>query len=110
VAAPDLLIFCPRELSSLRARRLRAQAALPDILWLSAGGAANGDRRGQHRVTGGSITLNGVVVVGPSRLTNRTEFVEVKVAGLPIESTLVVSLSGKPGDSFTMTISDSTAR
>jgi hypothetical protein len=70
----------------------------------------NGDRFGLHRATGGSITLNGTVVVDSSQLTTATEFLEVPLATLPVENTLSVTLSGDPDATVIITVQDGTAR
>ena len=71
---------------------------------------ANGDRNGQHRVATGTISLNDIVVVKASQLTGGVEFVDVTIGDLPVENTIIVSLTGDDDSTIIVTVSDSTLR
>jgi hypothetical protein len=70
----------------------------------------NGDRFGLHRATGGSITLNGSLVVDSSQLTTATEFLEVPLVTLPVQNSLSVTLSGDPDATVLISVQDGTVR
>lgn len=66
----------------------------------------NGDRLGQHRVTAGSVKVNGTEVVGAA-LNSGAEFVEVNLgAALPVRSVLEVALTGPAGASVVVSVEE----
>jgi hypothetical protein len=102
---------CPHCQNALRLRRIarQSQEELPVHRPLLIR-VVNGDRSGQNRLTSGSITFNDVVVLDASQLTSATEFVEITNPNLPVENTYVVSLTGDPGATILVKVSDSTVR
>jgi len=70
----------------------------------------NGDRKGQHRVATGTITLNGVVVLNASQLTSANAFVDITLSDLPVQNTIIVSMTGDDDSTITVTVWDSTVR
>lgn len=68
----------------------------------------NGDRLGQHRVTSGTIAVNGVPVVTPAQLGAATEFAEASFMSLlPEDNQVTLDLTGPPGSYVTVVIRDS---
>jgi hypothetical protein len=67
----------------------------------------NGDRLGQNRTSGGTITVNGTIVVTPSQLHDQVEFLEVALPGdLPDRNVLRVQLAGPSTVTVTIVVED----
>jgi hypothetical protein len=63
----------------------------------------NGNADGSDRVSSGSISLNGVQVVGPSDFNQRIARI-VKPVALAVENQLTVTLASKPGSFITVEV------
>jgi hypothetical protein len=68
----------------------------------------NGNRLGQNRTTGGTITLNGSILVAPTQLHEQIEFLELALpTSLPDESVVQVQLQGSSAE-IVIVIEDTT--
>ena len=70
----------------------------------------NGDRTGQKRVSGGSLTLNGVEIVSAGQLTDQVEYLTRTVSSVSSENRLVATITGAVDAELLVTVSDSTSR
>ena len=70
----------------------------------------NGDRLGQHRVTGASLRINNVEVLGPAEVNEKTEFTTIVLSELVTENHLTATLTGPPDATILVLIEDSTKR
>jgi hypothetical protein len=69
----------------------------------------NGDAFGRHRLTTGSIALNGVEVIGPSILNDQFEFGQATFSGsLSSLNELEIDANGPANSTVTVMVSDST--
>ena len=70
----------------------------------------NGDRSGQNRVSGASIRVNEVEVIGPQQVNVTTEFTDTVLTSLFVENRLTVTLTGPPDAIIIVLVEDSTQR
>ena len=70
----------------------------------------NGDRSGQNRVSGASIRVNEVEVIGPQQFNVTTEFTDTVLTSLFVENRLTVTLTGPPDAIIIVLVEDSTQR
>jgi hypothetical protein len=70
----------------------------------------NGDRQGNHRVTSGSIRVNGAEIISSSQLNATTEFVTTVLTSLPANNRVEAILTGDEGAIITLVVEDSTTR
>ena len=70
----------------------------------------NGDRTGQKRITGGSLSLDGVTIVADGQLTSQVEYLTRTVSALTSQNRLTGTLAGPADAEVTITVEDSTPR
>jgi alpha-tubulin suppressor-like RCC1 family protein len=68
----------------------------------------NGDANGDNRATSATISIDGVDVIGPSDFSKQVARID-RPASLANPSRIVVSIAGKPGSRFTLSIDASAA-
>jgi hypothetical protein len=91
--------------SNLRSFRLLEDSAAPFRLRV-----VNGDRFGQHRVTGATIRLNEVAVLEPRDLTDAMPFASVGLPPLAVQNHLTATLTGPADGTLLVLIEDGTKR
>lgn len=70
----------------------------------------NGDRAGNHRVTGASVTVNEVTVVETGDVTGSTEFASAVVPSLGVQNHLTATLTGPPDATLLVLVEDAIDR
>jgi hypothetical protein len=70
----------------------------------------NGDRLGQHRVTGATLRINNVEILGPDQVNEKTEFTTIVLSDLFTENHLTATLTGPPDATILVLVEDSTKR
>lgn len=91
--------------SNLRSFRLIEDSAGPYRLRV-----VNGDRFGNHRVTGATILVNEVPVLEPRDLTGTMAFASVTIPALAVQNHVTATLTGPPDGTLLVLIEDSTKR
>jgi hypothetical protein len=71
----------------------------------------NGDAQDLHRVTAGTVTLNGVAILGRAQISDRVEFLEVPLgSSLPVDNALVVQLQSASDAYVTIIVEETDAQ
>jgi hypothetical protein len=71
----------------------------------------NGGSRGVHRVTGGTVTLNGVTLTAPGHINEQVEFLDVPLgSSLPVDNVVEVQLQGSSDAFVTVLVEETDAR
>ena len=91
--------------SNSRSFRLLEDAAGPFKLRI-----VNGDRAGNHRVTGVTVTVNELPVVEPRDMTAATEFASAPVPSLAVQNHVTATLVGPPDATLLVLLEDSVDR
>jgi hypothetical protein len=71
----------------------------------------NGDAQDLHRVTAGTVTLNGVAILGRAQISDRVEFLEVPLgSSLSVDNALGVQLQGASDAYVTIIVEETDAQ
>ena len=70
----------------------------------------NGDRAGNHRVTGASVTVNELTVVESGDVTGSTEFASAIVPSLGVQNHVTATLIGPPDATLLVLVEDAVER
>ena len=70
----------------------------------------NGDRDGNHRVTGVTVTVNELAIVEPRDVTASTEFASALVPSLAVQNHVTATLTGPPDATLLVLLEDGVDR
>lgn len=70
----------------------------------------NGDRAGNHRVTGVTVTINELTIVEPRDVTASTQFASAAVPSLAVQNHVTATLTGPPDATLLVLLEDSVNR